>query len=55
MPKNLFAVLYFVVMIATIVGVDLLLLRDHFVARLTSNVGIVVVFAVVYLRFLKSR
>jgi hypothetical protein len=53
--KNLFVVLYFVVMVALIVGADLLLLRNHFWARLVVNIGIVVVFAVVYLRFFKNR
>jgi hypothetical protein len=54
-PKNLFVVLYFVAMIAVIVGADLLLLRDHFWARLIVNIAIVVVFAVVYLRFFKAQ
>ena len=40
------------VMIAVIVGADLLFFRDHFWERLMSNVGIVLVFAAFYLRFL---
>jgi hypothetical protein len=40
-------------MVAVIVGVDLLFFRNHFWPRLLSNVGIVLVFAAFYLRFLK--
>lgn len=46
-------VLYVLVMVAVIVGVDVVLLRDHFWARLLVNIGIVVVFLVCYLRFFK--
>ena len=41
------------VMVALIVAVDVLLLRDHFWLRLIVNVGIVAVFAGVYLKFQK--
>jgi hypothetical protein len=40
-------------MVAVIVGVDVLFLRHHTSARLISNVAIVLVFAVVYLLFLR--
>jgi hypothetical protein len=40
-------------MVAVVVGVDLLFFRNHFWPRLLSNVGIVLVFAAFYLRFLK--
>jgi uncharacterized membrane protein len=40
-------------MIAIIVGVDLVFFKDHFWARLAANVGIVLVFLAFYLRFLK--
>jgi hypothetical protein len=46
-------VLYVLAMIAVIVTVDILFLRHHLWWRLLSNVGIVLVFGVVYLRFLK--
>jgi hypothetical protein len=54
MTKNIFAVLYVVVMIAVVVGVDLLFFRNRFWERLISNIGIVLVFVAFYLRFLKK-
>jgi len=48
-------VLYVLALVAVVVGVDVLFLRHHFWARLLVNVGIVVVFAVLYLAFLKRR
>ena len=45
--------LYVLAMVAVVVGVDVLLFRHHFWARLIVNVGIVLVFASFYLRFLK--
>ena len=47
-------VLFVLVLIAVIVGVDILFFRNHFWARLMVNVGIVLVFAAFYLRFLKN-
>ena len=47
--------LYVLALVAVVVGVDVLFLRHHFWARLLVNVGIVVVFAAVYLAFLKRR
>ena len=52
--RPIFVVLYVLLMAAVIVGVDVLFLRDRFGARLAVNVGIVAVFAVVYLAFLKK-
>jgi hypothetical protein len=46
-------VLYVLAMAGAVVGVDVLFFRHHLVERLIVNVGIVLVFAVVYLRFLK--
>ena len=46
-------VLYVVFMAVVVVGVDLLLFRNRFWERLMVNVGIVLVFAAFYLRFLK--
>ncbi|MEI2730820.1 MAG: hypothetical protein V9G08_02220 [Dermatophilaceae bacterium] len=41
-------------MVAVIVGVDILFLRDHFWPRLMVNIGVVLVFVAFYLRFLKA-
>jgi len=46
-------VLYVLAMVAAVVGVDVLFFRHQFWARLIVNVGIVLVFAASYLRFLK--
>ena len=43
---------YVVLMVAVIVGVDILFFRNRFWERLTVNIGIVLVFAAFYLRFL---
>jgi hypothetical protein len=53
MGRQAVVVLYVLAMVGVVVGVDLLFLRHHFWERLIVNVGIVVVFAVVYLVFLK--
>lgn len=45
--------LYVVFMAAVIVGVDMLFFRNRLWERLMVNVGIVLVFAAFYLRFLK--
>jgi len=47
-------VLYVLAMVAVIVGVDVLIFRNHFWARLIVNVGIVLVFIGFYLRFVKG-
>ncbi len=54
MAGNLFRILFIVALIAVIVSVDLLFLRHRVAARLIVNIGIVVVFAVVYFLFLKK-
>jgi hypothetical protein len=46
-------VLYVLALIAVVVGVDILFFRNRFWERLMVNVGIVLVFAAFYLRFLK--
>jgi len=46
-------VLYAVAMAAVIVGVDLVFFRNLVWGRLTVNIGIVLVFAAFYLRFLR--
>ena len=45
-------VLYVVAMVIVIVGVDLLFFRNRVWERLIVNIGIVLVFASFYLRFL---
>jgi hypothetical protein len=54
MPKNTSVALYGLVMIAVVVGVDLLFFRDRFWGRLLVNIGIVLMFAAFYIRFLKN-
>ena len=54
MPRHTSVVLYVLVLVAAIVGVDLLFFRHHFWERLIVNIGIVLVFAAFYLRFLKN-
>ena len=51
--NNMTIVLYVITLIAVVVGVDILFFRHHFEARLIANIGIVLVFAAFYLRFLK--
>lgn len=45
--------LYLLAMVVIIVGIDFLFLRERFWARLAVNIGIVVVFAAIYLVFLR--
>ena len=45
--------LYVLALVAVMVGVDFLFFGHHFWPRLIVNVGIVLVFAAFYLRFLK--
>lgn len=42
-------------MIVVIVGVDLLFFKKRFWERLMANIGIVLVFVAVYVRFIKNR
>ena len=51
--NTLHIVVLMLVMMALIVGVDVLFFRNHFEARLIANIGIVLVFIAVYLRFLQ--
>jgi hypothetical protein len=55
MGRRVGDVLYAVLMVAVIVSVDFLFLRHLFWQRLFGNIGIVLVFAAFYLRFLKRR
>ena len=54
MGKLVTVVLYVAVMIAVIVGVDVAFFRNRFWERLIANIGIVLVFAAFYLRFLNA-
>ena len=47
------AALYLVLMVAVIVVIDLLFFKSRLWERLSVNVGIVLVFAAFYFRFLK--
>jgi uncharacterized protein (DUF983 family) len=54
MGRQVAVVLYVVAMIAVVVGVDFVFFRNRFWERLIVNIGIVLVFAALYLRFLKA-
>lgn len=54
MTRNTSVVLYIVAMIAVVVGVDFLFFKHRFWERLIVNIGIVLLFAAFYLRFLKN-
>ena len=53
MGRQVAGVLYAVAMAAVIVGVDFVFFRNRFLERLTVNIGIVLVFAAFYWRFLR--
>jgi hypothetical protein len=53
MSRQVASALYVVAMAAVIVGVDFAFFRYRFWERLTVNIGIVLVFAAFYLRFLR--
>ena len=55
MRRHAGVALYVLALVAVVVGVDVAFLEHHFWARLIVNVGIVVVFAATYLRFVKRR
>jgi uncharacterized membrane protein len=52
MGRSVVVVIYVLAMVAAIVGVDLAFFRDRFVERLIANIGVVLLFAAFYLRFL---
>ena len=52
MGRQITVVLYIVLMAAIVVAVDFLFFRNRFWERLMVNIGIVLVFAAFYLRFL---
>ena len=53
MGRQAAVVLYVLVLVAVVVGVDVLFFRNRFWERLMVNVGIVLVFGAFYVRFLK--
>jgi len=53
MTRTASNVFYVTALVAVIVGVDLLFFQHRFWERLMANIGIVLVFAAFYLRFLK--
>jgi hypothetical protein len=52
MGRQVAVALYVVAMVAVIVGVDFAFFRNRFWERLMANIGVVLVFAAFYLRFL---
>lgn len=52
--RNMRVVLYIAALIAVVVIVDVLFFKTRFLERLLANIGIVLVFAAFYLRFLKN-
>ena len=53
MSTRAFAALYILLMVAVIVAVDVLFFRGRFWERVAANVGIVLIAAAFYFRFLK--
>lgn len=54
MSRQVVNVIYVLVMIAIIVGVDVAFFRFRFWERLAANVGIVLVFVAFYFRFFRN-
>jgi uncharacterized membrane protein len=53
MGRQAAIVIYVMAMAAVIISVDVLFFRNQFWERLLANIGIVLVFAAFYLRFLR--
>ena len=53
MSRQATVVLYVLALVAVVVGVDILFFKHQLWERLIVNVGIVLVFAAFYLRFMK--
>ena len=54
MERQANLVAYVLLLVAVIIGVDLLFFRNRFWERLIVNIGIVLVFAAFYFRFLQQ-
>jgi hypothetical protein len=53
MGRQAGVVLYVLLLVAVVVGTDILFFRHHFWPRLTVNIGIVLALGAFYFRFLK--
>ena len=53
MSKHLAAMIYVMAMVVVIVGVDFAFFKNHLWERVAVNIGIVLVFAAFYLRFVR--
>lgn len=53
MGRRAAVALYVLALVAVVVGVDVLFFRHHLWERLIANIGIVLMFGALYLRFLK--
>lgn len=53
MPRNIHVVVYVSILVAVVVSIDLLFFKNRFWERLMVNIGIVLIFAAFYLRFLQ--
>ena len=53
MEKSITLIIFIALMVAIIISVDILFFRQHVWARLLVNIGIVLIFAALYLRFLR--
>jgi hypothetical protein len=54
MTRNMSVALFVVALIAVVVSVDVLFFRNRLWERLIVNIGIVLVFAAFYLRFMQN-
>lgn len=52
--RNVYVAIYILLLIAVVVGVDLIFLKNLFWLRMAVNIGIVLVFAAVYFGLLKD-
>ncbi|MGH3256363.1 MAG: hypothetical protein ACRDOU_13385 [Streptosporangiaceae bacterium] len=55
MGRQAAVALYLLVMAGVVVGVDILFFKHQFGPRLIANIGIVLVFLVVFVTFVKRR
>lgn len=53
MGRNANIVIYVIAMVVTVVAADILFFRHRFWERLIANIGIILVYVALYLRFLK--
>ncbi len=54
MNRSIAVILYVLLMIGLIVGVDIAFFRDRLWERFIANIGIVLVFVAIYFRFVKD-